>query len=239
MRVLYANRRLSIQPDSIIIPSTESDDVPLVHDILDRLGLLGSKDLDTHSQTSEIPIEKPQTQPSQKPWSTSSVQSSLFTSPFEAPSTIADPMLFDMPALPEFDNTEDLLAMDADMSLNFPYEVYETINATKGDMFNHFTPNFSMAPQTVDWCPLNVLDEVLHGSYPVEQSWPTDPAPGFGYWLLCILCIPWCVTMRNLAHWLAGKWVICEYLSGAYLNLAGKRASILAYLGVFWGNILE
>ncbi|RDW85432.1 hypothetical protein BP5796_03757 [Coleophoma crateriformis] len=43
MRVLYANRRLSIQPDTMVLPSTEGDDVPLVHDILDRLGLLDSR----------------------------------------------------------------------------------------------------------------------------------------------------------------------------------------------------
>lgn len=40
MKVLYANRRLSIHPDDMTLPSTEGKDVPLVHDILERLGLL-------------------------------------------------------------------------------------------------------------------------------------------------------------------------------------------------------
>jgi hypothetical protein len=44
MRVLYANRRLSIHPDDMKVPTTEGKDVPLVHDILDRLGLLQGED---------------------------------------------------------------------------------------------------------------------------------------------------------------------------------------------------
>lgn len=176
MRVLYANRRLSIQPDSIVIPSTDSDDVPLVHDILDRLGLLGHSNED-HSTASAISIPKAPKQTPQKDWSTSSMQSSLFdTSMFDSPSTatLESPTLYDMPALPDFES--EMLALDTDMGLNFPYQVYETMNASATDMFSQFTPKHS-APQHIgqqDWCPLSALDNMMNSPFPMEETWGVE-----------------------------------------------------------------
>jgi len=176
MRVLYANRRLSIQPDSITIPSTESEDVPLVHDILDRLGLLGGhSDAKNHSATPEIPIPQAKRQPIQKDWSSSSMQSSLFdTSMFGSPSTatLESPTLYDMSAPSEFDG--EMLGMDLDMSLNFPYQVYETMNASATDIFGQITPKLSAGEQQAgqaEWCPLSVLDSVMNPPFPMEETW--------------------------------------------------------------------
>jgi len=175
MRLLYANRRLSIQPDSITIPSTEFDDVPLVHDILDRLGLLGEHySGEEHSTIPEMPIPQAKKQTTQNDWSTSSIQSShLDNSIFGSPSTaiLESPTLYDVPALPEFEG--DILSMDADMGLNFPYQVWETLNASATDMFSQFTPKPLVAEQTgqQDWCPLSVLDSVMNPPFPVEETW--------------------------------------------------------------------
>jgi hypothetical protein len=76
MRILYANRRLSIQPDNIVIPSTEGDDVPLVHDILDRLGMV-DKESDERSESTESHTEhrKVPTAVRANTWSTPSAPS--------------------------------------------------------------------------------------------------------------------------------------------------------------------
>jgi len=175
MRVLYANRRLSIQPDSIIIPSTESDDVPLVHDILDRLGLLGGhSNTEDHSTTPKIPISQAKPQTTQKDWSTSSIQSSLFDTSFMGSSstaTLESPTLYDMPALPDFEC--DMQGMDTELSLNFPYQVYETMNASATDLFGQVTPKLSIGEQIgqQDWCPLSVLDSVMNPPFPMEETW--------------------------------------------------------------------
>ncbi|KAH8594013.1 hypothetical protein B0O99DRAFT_688038 [Bisporella sp. PMI_857] len=180
MRVLYANRRLSIQPDSMVVPSTESDDIPLVHDILDRLGLL-DQEQDRASQASETAVERlpiARNKAIQNLWSTASIQSSLFdTSIFDTRSSVTteSPSFNDLPALPELESSEaEMLSMDADMGLNFPFQVYESMNTSKtAEMFAQFTPEYfmpqQMSPQDV--CPLNVLHNVMHGGMGADQSW--------------------------------------------------------------------
>ena len=176
MRLLYANRRLSIQPDSMIVPSTESDDAPLVHDILDRLGLLEGnlKKEEDDPATSAMPIPHANYQTTQKHLSTSSMQSSHFDSSFfDSPSigTLESP-LFNMPTLPEPD--VDMLGqpgMDMEMGLSFPYEVYETMNAsiTTGKP-SQVIPKHMIGAQMdqQDWCPLSVLDGVMNAPFPME-----------------------------------------------------------------------
>jgi len=176
MRVLYANRRLSIQPDSIVIPSTDSDDVPLVHDILDRLGLLGHS-TENHTTASAMPIPQAPKETPQNEWSTSSIQSSVFdTSMLESPSTatLESPTLYDMPALPDFES--DMLGLDTDMGLNFPYQVYETMNASATDMFSQFAPKLSTTQQMgqQDWCPLSSFDNMMNTPFPMEETWGVE-----------------------------------------------------------------
>lgn len=182
MRILYANRRLSIQPDNIIIPSTESDDVPLVHDILDRLGMVDhGKDSDEHSESTESHA-KQHKEPAvarEKTWSTPSMPSpsnSAFNpSFFDESFTTMEPSMYDeSPVDPTFSQDVNAMPLDTDMGLTIPFEAYSTMGSAKN--FTPFSPDF---PQTQDmsaqdWCPLSVLDSVMNGDFPVDQSRATS-----------------------------------------------------------------
>jgi len=162
MKVLYANRRLSIQPDNIIVPSIELDDVPLVHEILDRLGLVSGEKapLENSSRSSE-PEERSLPPPSTPTVSTLDSNSMFDTSTFESMSTITpDPGMLD------FDyNDLDMSSFDNDMGVSLPFEVYSSINP--------MTDNFYASPsgmfKSPDWCPLDVLNSVMHSDYPSQQ----------------------------------------------------------------------
>jgi hypothetical protein len=183
MRFLYSNRRLSIQPDSIVIPSAESADGPLVHDILDHLGLLGG-DGDTDSAAGLV--ESPRSRPILKGNQTSASSS---TSVYDNSLADATPMFShsftDISSMPDFDVNDIDLSLDTDMGLNFPYEVYSSINMDMtgtGIGFGSFTPDLSlpqnMSPQ--DWCPLDVLEDVMN--MPAGQMWLDESAfPQYSY----------------------------------------------------------
>src|SRR4051812_22023447 len=137
MRILYANRRLSIQPDNIVIPSIESDDVPLVHDILDRLGMV-TKDSDEQSQSTENHFEKPALSKAST-FSTVSAPSpseSTFNPTFFDESYTSG--IYEEPT-PYFQDT--LLPLDADMGLSVPFEVYSSMVPAKNSAeFSQFMP---------------------------------------------------------------------------------------------------
>lgn len=177
MRILYANRRLSIQPDNIVIPSTESDDVPLVHDILGRLGMVCKDDDDrSQSSNSESHVEK-QKEPTLTKTQTFSAQSipSPSNSMF-SPTFFDESFNMDAPIDSTFFPEINPLALDADMGLTIPYEVYSSMTATKnGTEFSQFSPDFQSQDMDMngqDWCPLSMLHSVMNGGdLPVDQTW--------------------------------------------------------------------
>jgi hypothetical protein len=176
LRILYANRRLSIQPDNIAIPSTESDDVPLVHDILDRLGMVCPDD-DSNSQSSNpeshAEKQKEPTLTKTNTFSTTSIPSpsnSMFS-----PTFFDDPLAMDAQMESTFFPEVDPLALGHDMVLTIPFEVYSSMSATKnGADFTQFSPDFptqDLNMNAQDWCPLSILDSVMNGdNFPMDQS---------------------------------------------------------------------
>lgn len=181
MRILYANRRLSIQSDNIIIPSIESNDTPLVHDILDRLGMLCHDD-DTNSQSStpesHIETYKEPTLTYSKTLSTPSILS--VPSPSDSMFT---PTLFDEAALAidatmetNFFPETNPMALNADIGLTVPYEVYSSMNTAQiSSDYSQYSPDFTfqdLSMNVQDWCPLSGSDPVANGAdFQTEQSW--------------------------------------------------------------------
>jgi hypothetical protein len=174
MRILYANRRLSIQPDNIVIPNMESDDIPLVHDILNRLGMV-TQEPDQASQSSGSHFEKP-TLTKAPTFSSPSVTS--IPSPTNS---IFNHTYFDDPFLPSktpidttfFPDTNPQ-SFDADMGLDVPFEVYSSMNESKNDAdYMQFSSDFpqSQDVSTPDWCPMSVLDSVMGGEFSADQAW--------------------------------------------------------------------
>lgn len=170
MRILYANRRLSIQPDNIIIPSIESEDVPLVHDILDRLGMVW-KDSDEMSQSSGSHFEKPSLSkaPTFGSDSTMSVPSPT-NSNFN--STYFDDSLFSLEApLDETFSDTNTLSFDPMSGLSVPFEAFSTMNSDKNiSNFMQFTSDFPQSTNmsTQDW---TALESMMNVDFPVDQTW--------------------------------------------------------------------
>jgi len=170
LRILYANRRLSIQPDNLVIPSTESDDVPLVHDILEHLGMIMDDD-DNGSEISDQvdraiqPRKKEQTISS-----TSSIPSpagSRFNSAF-LDDTFGAPTVFEEP-ITYFQNSG-LVPLELDMGLSIPYEAYSAMHGVKnGSDIGHFPQEFGVPLDMglQHWDPMVMLDADMIG----EQSW--------------------------------------------------------------------
>jgi len=185
MRILYANRRLSIQPDNIVIPSTESDDVPLVHDILDRLGIL-CKDSDELSLSTESHTEKNKepTLTKAHTFSTASIPSpsnSAFNSTFfdESLASMESGIYEESPVDQRYFSELNPIALDTDMGLAIPFEVYSSMVAAKNTAdYEQFSPQLQdMDAQ--DWCPLSMLNSVMNGDFPVDQSWGSNIQPLF------------------------------------------------------------
>jgi hypothetical protein len=186
MRVLYANRRLSIHPDNIVIPVADSEDAPLIHDILERLGLLieDSDDLPVPKRAeshAESPRSISTSSISEAPWSTESISTSPFeTSALDTSSSFIQDSGFynDVLTIPDFDSSRtDSMALETDLPFDLPYEIYTAIDGDKPSAaFNQLGQGFALFPDMIpqSWDQLNAFQEVMDGNMPLEPSWMTE-----------------------------------------------------------------
>jgi len=176
MRVLYANRRLSAQFVSEAIPSTEADDGPLVHDILNSLGLLEDSEPRERSKSDAgSPKSISISSPCPENPSTPSRPPSPTALDTESPTSLDFDIFSDIPAFPDPNySAVDFRALDTDLDLDF-CGVDWAMNENLSGFDSGLRPNFGLSQGMVlqDWDPLSVLQNVMNGGITPGQYWMT------------------------------------------------------------------